>query len=353
MTRTEALLINAYDFTRPKYRKWLENGWNPESYLSFARKPILIDSGAYYFRKKDNITVSPEGILDIQLRSQADVGVVLDHPFPPDAQDKAQRIATTIRNTDTMLSHLLEVGADIDVMPAIHGHTKRAIRGCIKKYRHLADKYNLPLLDHVGIGSLAPLAQTGDIKLAASVIHEVRRELPTSQIHCFSMGSALLMLLAFYSGADSVDSQSWIVSAGFKLAQLPGYYVVRMGKKEYNDETKFREAMRKFRHRLKYIHEKEQYTVKDWNTGKLLDISDAASREQYVESLVDLKSNEHVHNRACHNLWTYNFEVRQYRDAMKRGVLDDFLKARLASTRYKAAFEHAMDLRKSRKPKKR
>ena len=352
MTRTEALLINAYDFTQRKYREWLDNGWNPEGYLRCGNIPILVDSGAYYFRKKSSITVTPEEILDVQLRSQADVGVVLDHPFPPDADDKAKRITTTIRNTDKMLKHLAKQNSQITVMPAIHGHTPQAIRGCIQRYRRLADKHQLPLLDHVGIGSLAPLAQRGNATLAASIIHEVRRELPESQIHCFSMGSGLLMLLAFYSGADSVDSQSWIISAAFKLAQLPGHYVVRMGKKEHNDETKFRLAMRKFRLRLKRISEMEGFAVKDWATGRLLDISDATSRREYVDGLVDLVSNEHVHNRACHNLWTYNFEVRQYRKAQKKGLLDEFMKSRLSGTRYMAAFEYAVELRKIATSKK-
>ena len=353
MTRTEALLINAYAFTRRKHQGWLNNGWSPSGYLKCANRPILVDSGAYYFRKKPNITITPEDILDIQLRSQGDVGVVLDHPFPPEAEDKAKRITTTIRNTDAMLEHLAEKDEQITVMPAIHGHTPQAIKGCIQRYRKLADKHHFPLLDHVGIGSLAPLAQRGDAKLAASVIHQVRSELPDSQVHCFSMGSGLLMLLAFYSGADSVDSQSWIVSAGFKLAQLPGHYVVRMGKKEHDDEGKFRESMRQFRLRLKWMSQEEGFTVKDWHTGRLHSIETAADRRAYVEGLIDLISNENVHNRACHNLWTYNFEIRRYREEMKKGTLEEFLASRLSDTRYASAFEYAVDLKRKRSGRKR
>ena len=85
MTRTEALLINAYDFTRRKYNSWLNNGWDPERYLRFNDRPIIIDSGAYYFLRDENVSVTPESILDLELRSRAHIGVVLDHPFPPDS----------------------------------------------------------------------------------------------------------------------------------------------------------------------------------------------------------------------------------------------------------------------------
>lgn len=345
MTRTEALLINAYDFTQRKYKNWLNNGWRPDTYLRFSRRPILIDSGAYYFRKNEGISIDPGDVLDIEIKSQADVGVVLDHPFPPDAPDKARRISRTIRNTEIMLKHLVNRGADMTLMPAIHGHTPRAIRGCIDRLRRLADEHECPLLDHVGIGSLAPLAQRGHATLAVEVIHHVRRALPDSQIHCFSMGSGLLMLLAFYSGADSADSQSWIVSAGFKLAQLPGHYVVRMGKREYKSDRKFHTAMRLFRRRMGDLANREGFAAKDWDTGSLLDLTDAATRRDYVDNLVDLNSNEHVHNRACHNLWTFNFEVRQYRAAAEAGRLEAFLTSRLTGTRYQAAFEYAKKLR--------
>ena len=108
ITETEALLINAYDFTRPKYASLINNGWRPDSHLAFRDKPILIDSRAYYFRKHDNVAVALENVLDVELKSCADVGVVLDRPFPPDATDKAKRIDTTIKNTGTMLRALEE-----------------------------------------------------------------------------------------------------------------------------------------------------------------------------------------------------------------------------------------------------
>jgi queuine/archaeosine tRNA-ribosyltransferase len=346
MTRTEAVLINAYDFTQRKYQAWLNNGWDPAAagYLNFGDKPLMIDSGAYYFLRDDSISVTAEDVLSIQLKAKADVGVTLDHPFPPDAKDKAKRIARTIRNTESALQILSGKHRKMTLLPVIHGHTRRSILGCIHRLRRLAEQYDQPILEHVGIGSLAPLAKSGNVQLAVDVIHTVRRELPDSQIHCFSMGSALLMLLAFYSGADSVDSQTWMVSAGFKLAQLPGHYVLRMGKREYSSIQKFNGAMCRFANRLARLADEEDFAAKDWQTGTLLNLKDAVVRRQYVADLVDLSSNENVHNRACHNLWVYNFEVRSYREAACRGRLDHFIASRLRGTRYEPAFAHAKRL---------
>src|SRR5688500_15582326 len=69
ITETEALLINAYDFMRPKYQPVINNGWQPGRDLDFRDKPILVDSGAYYFVKKPTVSVSPTEILRIQRSS--------------------------------------------------------------------------------------------------------------------------------------------------------------------------------------------------------------------------------------------------------------------------------------------
>ncbi len=346
ITQTEAVLINAYDFTRPKYAAWLNNGWNPNKYLQVGRRPFIIDSGAYYFLKNKTVAASPAEVLGIELRSQAHIGVALDHPFLPDARDKAVRIARTLRNTAKMLALLSRSDGvrHMPLMPVVHGHTRRQINGCISRLQQLRDRYCPSFLDHVGIGSIAPLAQRGHADLAVEVIHHVRTALPKARIHCFSMGSALLMLLAFYSGANSVDSQTWMVSAGFKLAQLPGHYVMRMAKREYNSEERFRLAMKQFGDRLGVLANEEGFTAKNWISGAAIDLTKGAVRRSYVAGLVDLVKNEHVHNRACHNLWSFNFEVRRYRAALRAGELHGFLWSRLGQTRYASALERAIEL---------
>jgi len=348
-TETEAILINAYDFKRPKYEAIINNGWSPCKNLEFGDKPILIDSGAYYFRKTDEITVTPKDILDIELKSHADVGVVLDHPFPPDAEDKAQRISNTLNNTAYMLRLLqnTQKHGSMQLMPVVHGHTVQQIIGCITRLRRVARaETGSDHLPHVGIGSIAPLAQGGNAQLAAMIIQTVRRQLPDSHIHCFSMGSALLMLLAFYCGADTVDSQSWILSAAFKYAQLPGHHVKRLANKEYKTPEAFDQAKRQFAEHIQRLHEQEGFYAKNWLTGEKLDFSSRAVIDDYVNDLSDTVSNEHIHNRACHNLWSYNFEVRQARKAIDQDRFEQFVESRLQNTKYFKAFDYARSRKK-------
>lgn len=343
MTGTEALLINAYDFLRPKFKAAINNGWNPagRDYLSFPDKPILIDSGAYYFRKSTAISITPEDVLQLQIKSKADMGVVLDHPFTPEATDKAERINTTLANTKRMFKALRKSSATMQLMPVVHGHEAKEVLSCLRRLKRMEKDGYISSLDRVGIGSLAPLAQRGNARAAIDIIWLVRAELPEAHIHCFSMGSALLMLLAIYCGADTVDSQSWIVSAAFKLAQLPGHYVVRMSKREYKSSKDFREKLRGFEERLLQLANEEGFTVKDWETGEELDLASNSVCSDYVRSLVDEKSNEHIHNRACHNLWSYNFEIRQYRRAIGEDRIEQFIASRLSNTRYAKSFTYA------------
>jgi tRNA-guanine family transglycosylase len=334
ITETEALLINAYDFTKPKYNAVIQNGWQPTRDLAFSDKPILIDSGAYYFLKNTNLTVSPAKILNIEIRSQAHVGVVLDHPFTPEAHDKSRRINRTLRNTEAMYKALQASDEELELMPVLHGHNPEALEGCLKRLRRIAEKYGDGNLPRVGIGSVAPFAQRGDAKRATRIIATVRELLPSAHIHCFSMGSPLLILLAIYAGADTVDSQTWIVSAAFKYAQVPGSYAVRLARRDYSTYHRFRKAIKSFAQQMHDLHGKEQFFVKDWSTGARIDLGSPSVCEDYSRSLTDFKSNENIHNRACHNLWVYNYELRCYREARQEGTLEEFLTGRMSDTRY-------------------
>lgn len=343
-TGTEAILINAYDFTRPRFNRVVMNGWAPSKNLCAGNRPIIVDSGAYYFVRKPNISISPKEVFDLQTRSKADLGVVLDHPFTPEADDKDERITRTLANTREMLKAALISRSSLELMPVIHGHNQEQLNRCLHGIKRHLKKYGTGDVTRIGIGSIAPLAQRGNAILAVELINMVRKLCPQSHIHCFSMGSGLLMQLAFLAGADSVDSQSWMVSAAFKYAQLPGSHVVRMGQRDYKDSRAFRAAKTKFAERLVKLGGDEGFYVRDWITGARLDCSQFAEAMDYVDQLVDRKSNENVHNRACHNLWVFNWEVNQYRDAIARGRECSFVQSRIQGTRYESAFEKAKRL---------
>ena len=339
LTATEALLINAYDFTKPKYKAVIENGWNLTRDLQFPNRPVLIDSGAYYFLKERNVRVDPGEVLSIERRSQAHVGVVLDHPFPPEARDKSRRIARTLNNTKIMLRANSEAHSSFELMPVVHGHDRRTLVDCIKSVQKLSQKYSRGDVTRVGIGSVAPLAQRGDARRATDTIATVRDLLPTAHIHCFSMGSPLLILLAIYAGADSVDSQTWIVSAAFKYAQVPGGYAVRLARRGYVTYREFRAAIKCFSTRLLQLHTRELFPVKDWRNGQAVQLYSLSACEDYTHTLTDIRSNENLHSRACHNLWVYNYELERYRQALRAGTIEKFLECKMTGTRYDAAFK--------------
>jgi len=334
ITETEALLINAYDFTKPKYDAVIRNGWQPTRDLSFSGRPILIDSGAYYFLKNKHLMVSPSEILNIEIRSKAHVGVILDHPFTPEARGKSRRIERTLKNTAAMFKASEAREDALELMPVLHGHSREALEECLRRLRQINKRYRTEDLTRVGIGSVAPLAQRGDARRATHIIATVRELLPNAHIHCFSMGSPLLILLAVYAGADTVDSQTWIVSAAFKYAQVPGSYAVRLARRDYATYRRFRKAIKGFARQIHDLHGREQFFVKDWSTGERVNLDSASTCEDYARSLTDLKSNENIHNRACHNLWVYNYELRRYRSALHGGFLEEFITGRVAGTRY-------------------
>ncbi|MFB3918344.1 MAG: hypothetical protein ACE14M_16560 [Terriglobales bacterium] len=339
ITETKALLINAYDFTKPKYNVIIQNGWAPSRDLRFPDKPVLIDSGAYYFLKHNEVAVNPAEILQIEIRSKAQVGVVLDHPFLPEARDKSQRIARTLKHTAEMFKAASEVERPFELMPVLHGHSRKALTECLKKLQHLSWKHRGQSVKRVGIGSVAPLAQRGDARRATEIIATVRELLPEAHIHCFSMGSPLLMLLAVYAGADTVDSQTWIVSAAFKYGQIPGSYAVRLARRDYSTYSQFRTAIRRFARKLWGLHDSERFYVKDWLTGHQIALESPSVCEDYARTLIDLKSNENIHSRACHNLWVYNYELARYRAAVENGTLETFLRDRVSGTRYERTFQ--------------
>jgi len=339
LTGTEALLINAYDFTKPKYKQVIENGWNLQRDLQFPDRPVLIDSGAYYFVRDNSVSVTPTQVLGIERKSQAHVGVVLDHPFSPEARNKSQRIARTLTNTMIMLRANSRVQSGLELMPVVHGHNRKSLVNCIERIQELSRRYSNSEVTRVGIGSVAPLAQRGDARRATDTIATVRDYLPNAHIHCFSMGSPLLMLLALYAGADSVDSQTWIVSAAFKYAQVPGGYAVRLARRGYDTSRAFRAAIKKLGTKLRELHTQESFSVKNWANGHLLALDSLSVCEDYAHSLTDLKSNENLHNRACHNLWVYNYEIERYRNAGASRTIERFLENRMVGTRYDTAFK--------------
>lgn len=349
MTDTKSLLLNAFDLIANKRTKMFaqhiqEREGKIHEYVKF-NGPIILDSGAFNFLQHQEISITPVDVLKIGLETDSDVLVVLDHPFPPNAtpDEILIRLARTKSNTQAMFNTLAMYNGNIRdgfrLMPVLHGHDIETLK------RSLDDI--VPVMGHepdiVGIGSLAPLAKNGNTRKAVDVILYVRQMLPKAHVHVFSMGSALLMLFAFYCGADTVDSQTWIMTAAFKQVQLPGFPQTRFSKREAEDyPTKYQQTRYAFVQQLLKLIREEGFIVRDWDTGDQWPIADENEALAYLDYLEDNEGINHIHRRACHNLYSFNFEAERMCQAIEAGEVETFIQGRMKSTIYRRAFEYAV-----------
>ena len=354
ITSTQAVLVNAFDILANRQTKIAasqirDRQCKLHEFVEFDG-PLILDSGAFNFQKENEISIDPLKVLSVGIELGVDISVVLDHPFLPtsSAREKSKRWKNTVENTQKMFKKLNSQNGGIPdnfhLMPVIHGHSTRTLKQRIGEIVKICG----PDPSIVGIGSLAPLARNGSKRTVIDIICKVRKLLPNSHIHCFSMGSALLMLFAFYCGADTVDSQSWMLSAAFKNVQLPGFHWTRFSQREkQKDPAKYEQTRRAFADHLLYLINKEEFVVKNWDdqSGEIRPICNEQEALAYLDYLEDKDGKNNIHRRACHNLYAFNFEANQVRQEMKRGAsyLETFIKSRMKSTIYNKTFEYAID----------
>lgn len=309
----DALLINAYDFLNRKHNRLLDEDISLKDYLNFDR-PVMMDSGGFYFSKRDEIDVNPLDILEVQYKSNVDISVVLDHPINPKLNSPLKRMNMTLKNTEVMFEALNQNDFDnqINLIPVIHGYDIQSLNYFVDNLEKLGEKFNIEL-DAVGIGSLAPLSQRSDIRLS-TIISYVRERFPSSHLHCFSLGSSLMMLVAFMNGADTVDTQGWIINAVYRSINMPGIGAIKLRLKDKEENEKlFNRNFNKLSEHLDYLEENESF------------------KPLYpLEDLIDLPNESRLHNRALHNLYVYVYEAKMVREALKKDFFDEFILERFS-----------------------
>lgn len=350
MTGTQAVLVNAFDLlANHRTRRFTSEIRNMEGtlreYIHFDG-PLMLDSGGFNFQKQDKISIASLDVLKIGIEFAVDVSVVLDHPFLPTSEpkEKQDRWANTAANTEEMFEKLKDSAPPdyFQLMPVLHGHDEDTLKQSLDRIVEIWGEE--PRI--VGIGSLAPLALNGSKRTVIKVISTVRQLLPNAHIHCFSLGSALLMLFAFYCGADTVDSQSWIISAAFKNVQLPGFPWTRFSSRERDkDSDKYEEKRKAFADRLLELIEEEEFAVKDWDKKEDWHIGNKDDALSYLDYLEHQEGEKHIHRRACHNLYAFNFEANRVRQEKKKGLtaLETFIEGRMKSPIYQRTFEYAIE----------
>ena len=353
MTGTQAVLVNAFDLLENyRTRRFTPEIRNMEGtlreYIHFEG-PLMLDSGGFNFQKETEINIDSLDVLNIGIEFAVDIGVVLDHPFLPTSTSKERkdRWENTATNTEKMFEKLQDSAPPdyFQLMPVLHGHDKDALKQSLDRIVKIWGE-TPPI---VGIGSLAPLALNGSKRKVIDIISTVRQLLPNAHLHCFSLGSALLMLFAFYCGADTVDSQSWIISAAFKNVQLPGFPWTRFASREKEkDPDKYEKKRNAFADRLLELIDEEGFAVKDWDKQDKQqdwDIRNKSDALSYLDYLEHQEGEKDIHRRACHNLYAFNFEANRVRQEKKKGLtaLETFIDGRMKSPVYQKAFEHAID----------
>ena len=350
MTGTQAVLVNAFDLlanyrTRRFTSEIREAEDTLREYIHF-NGPLMLDSGGFNFQKQDKISIASLEVLDIGIEFAVDVSVVLDHPFLPTStsEERETRWENTVTNTEEMFKKLKDSDLPnyFQLMPVLHGHDEETLKQSLDRIVKIWGEN--PLM--VGIGSLAPLALNGSKRTVIDVISTVRQLLPNAHIHCFSLGSALLMLFAFYCGADTVDSQSWIISAAFKNVQLPGFPWTRFSSRERDkDPDKYEKKRNAFADRLLELINDEKFSVKDWDKKEDWQIDDKDEALSYLDYLEHQEGEKHIHRRACHNLYAFNFEAKRVRQEKKKGIraLETFIEGRMKSPVYKKTFAYAIE----------
>ena len=350
MTGTQGILLNAFDLLANRRTHKFSAPIRDEKIQLHEsvefNGPLILDSGAYNFQQHAEISINPIDVLSIGLELGADVSVVLDHPFLPTTGDEERELrwSNTEKNTRSMFEELEsrngEAPDNFLLMPVLHGHDSEALKRSLDDILEIWD--NVP--DIVGIGSLAPLARNGNKRTAIDIIVTVRELLPDTHIHCFSLGSALLMLFAFYFGADTVDSQTWMMSAAFKQVQLPGFPWTRLSPREAEkDPAKYEQTRRAFANHLLNLINNEGFEILDWDTEEPWPIRDESEALPYLNYLEDSDGINNIHRRACHNLYALNFEARRVREENDKGNLEDFIRNRMEKTIYRKVFEDAVE----------
>ena len=350
MTGTQAVLVNAFDLlanhrTRRFTSEIREAEDTLRKYIHFDG-PLMLDSGGFNFQKQDEISIASLDVLKIGIEFAVDVSVVLDHPFLPTStpEEREDRWENTITNTEEMFEKLKDSDSPdyFRLMPVLHGYDPETLKQSLDSIVEIWGE-NPPI---VGIGSLAPLALNGSKRTVINIISEVRQLLPNTHIHCFSLGSALLMLFAFYCGADTVDSQSWIISAAFKNVQLPGLPWTRFSSREKEkDPDKYEEKRNAFADHLLELIDEEGFAVKDWDKEKDWKIRNKDEALSYLDYLEHKDGEQHIHRRACHNLYAFNFEAKRVRQEKIKGVraFETFIEGRMKSPVYRKTFAYAIE----------
>ncbi|MBC7092270.1 MAG: tRNA-guanine transglycosylase [Nitrososphaeria archaeon] len=298
--KIEALMPNVYDLLQNNGRvtEVLKKGVH--KYLGFSNL-IMMDSGGWYFQKKGGINVDVEYVLELEEKARPDIGVVLDFPLDPSKPEEThKRIDYTARNTKYMLEK-----SKIPIMPTIHGYSKEEIDYSAKKLR--LDKPTM-----LALGSQAALLypfRVNKIEKIVDTILYVRRKFPNAFLHVFGLGSPRLVPLLFYLGVDSVDAKTWLWKAVRHMIYHNGQIV---------------------------CIKNDSYSWTPYFDGRDFECNCPVCSKYGFEGL---KGERNWRNRAIHNAWKYQQEMKEIRKSIRDGWMEEYIGDRMENKTYRSLFE--------------
>jgi len=177
---------------------------------------VFSDGGGF---SKDSSRWSQKQIIEFQLEIGADIATTLDYPVslrtPWFERTKAYRSLL-----NALEAERLNCGKML-LLASVHARTRLELENSI---RYL-EKHGA--FDGYAIGSLIPLqSKTFDI---IGLVMAARRAAGNKHLHIYGLAGCSLYLLMFYIGADSVDSQGFLLSGANKEYYLPGGRSVKKG----------------------------------------------------------------------------------------------------------------------------
>ena len=327
----DGILLNAYHLLKKKIdiKKIVEKK-SINNYLNAKTKNVIMfDSGGFLFQKRSELNFDCRKILDIYRKTKPDIGVILDHPFSPilsEEENVNERWTITLENTRIMLRE----EKNIVIFPVIHGYSKKQIERSWLDVKGILDEFQIMYENKliIGIGSLVPLMMTsqgvknGKTKIVDLII-KLRHLIPKAHIHAFGIGGATTALIMFYLGIDSLDSVSWRIKAANGAIQLPG-----VGDR----------FIKPPQGRLALSRNEEKLLL---NCSCPICEDNPLKRRKF---LLGPKAQSNFENRAIHNAWTYQNEIKECRKAIKDYRFEEFIRSRLKNSLMKSMFKYAVNV---------
>ncbi len=309
-----SVMTNAYDILQ---NGRLENRIRTKgihSELELNGEICAMDSGGFQFISRgEGEKIDPNKVIELQNQSNVDIAVCLDYPilqdFSPTKIDKlTQQSLENIKLSHQKIKH------GIEVMPVLHGTTTDEILSFHNQVKKIGD---FKIWGIVGLVPQMKQSSTSHKRYFSIIdrVIEARKALNKIDdnilLHIFGVGSPLAGLLFLLSGADSIESISWIMNAKYFLV-----YQDKIGARKVSNQTTM------------------CTTSVKWNEYDCnCPICDNLPLSE-IEEKMKTSGNIGFQNRAMHNAYVYQKILVEAKEAINENRLVELCKEKLGNHRF-------------------